>query len=335
MSTPLKEILHLDALPTAPARFRLLHVFGALAVLLLLVEVLSGVLLLAYYRPIAAAAFSSIGIIVDEVWLGWLIRSLHVWCADFLILFSVLHLIRVYFAHAYQAPRQPTWTMGILLLFTLFAFSLSGTLLPWDQYAYWSTEAARQTIAAVPVVGNVVLDLLWGGWAIGEEVLLRFYVFHIGILPWVAALFLWLHLLLVWRNGLTDPVLVTRRQHKPPAPFFPDFVLNLLIAVLLIFGGLISVATLFPPAVTTPADPLTPLAGVQPRWYFVVPDEVLRSLPGPVGSLVVIGVFLVLLLVPVADGRPDRSRWRPLVRWTFGVVVLVACILLLVKRYLA
>jgi quinol-cytochrome oxidoreductase complex cytochrome b subunit len=333
MFAPLREILHLDTIRTTPVRFRLLHFFSAIAVLLLVVEIASGVLLVAYYRPTAADAFSSVAIVTDEVWLGWLIRSLHVWCADFLILFSVLHLIRVFFAHAYEAPRQLTWVTGILLLCVLLTFGFTGTLLPWDQYAYWSTEAARKTIAAVPGLGTVVLNVIWGGWAIGEEVLLRFYVLHIGVLPWIAALLLWLHLLLVWRFGLTEPVLRSRRYGRLPSSFFPDFVLNLLIAVLLLFGILVSIATFFPATLTAPADPIKALGVVRPRWYFMASYELLQRLPGKFATLALLAAFALLILVPVIDGRPDTARWKAIVRWTLGTLVITAVLLLGVSGY--
>jgi cytochrome b6 len=332
MFAPLRDILHLDTIRTT-VRFRLLHVFSAIAVLLLVVEVASGVLLVAYYRPTAADAFSSVAIVTDEVWLGWLVRSLHVWCADFLILFSFLHLIRVYFAHAYAAPRQLTWVTGILLLCVLLTFGFTGTLLPWDQYAYWSTEGARRTIAAVPGLGTVVLNLMWGGWAIGEEVLLRFYVLHIGVLPWIAALLLWLHLLLVWRFGLTEPVLRSRRYGRLPSSFFPDFVLNLLIAVLLLFGILVSIATFFPATLGAPADPIKALGAVRPRWYFMASRELVRQLPGKLATLALLAAFVLLILVPVIDGRPDTTRWKAIVRWTLGALVLAGALALGIKAY--
>jgi quinol-cytochrome oxidoreductase complex cytochrome b subunit len=333
MLTPLREILGLDVLRTASPRFRLLHLFSAVAVLLLVVQVLSGILLLAYYRPTAAGAFHSLAILVDQVWLGWLVRSLHVWSADFLVLFSVLHFVRVYFAHAYRAPRQLTWSTGIVLLIVLLAFSFTGTLLPWDQYAYWSTETARQTIAAIPILGRVVLDVLWGGWALGEEVLMRFYVAHVAVLPWAAAIFLWLHLRLVWHLGLTDPVVVARRRRGPESPFFPDFVLNMLIAVLALIGILLTVATVRPPPLSDPADPLRPLSPVRPRWYFLPLHQFLREMPGANAALVIVLVAIALFLVPVVDGTPDRRPRRVLVRWGLGIVVLGSSVYLGIRGW--
>jgi quinol-cytochrome oxidoreductase complex cytochrome b subunit len=333
MLTPLREILGLDVVRAASPRFRLLHLFSAVAILLLVVQVVSGILLLAYYRPTAAGAFHSLGILVDEVWLGWLVRSLHVWSADFLILFSVLHFVRVYFAQAYRAPRQLTWSTGIVLLIIVLAFSFTGTLLPWDQYAYWSTESARQTIAAIPVLGRVTLDVLWGGWALGEEVLMRFYVVHVAVLPWAAALFLWLHLRLVWHLGLTDPVIVMRRRLRPKSPFFPDFVLNMLIAVLVLIGILLSVATILPPPLSDPADPLRPLS-VRPPWYFLPLHRFLRGMPGANAALVIVLVVIVLFLIPVVDGTPDPRPRRVLLRWALGIVALGSSVYLGMRGWL-
>ena len=166
---------------------------------------------------------------------------------------------------------------------------------------------------------------IWGGWAIGEEVLLRFYVLHIGVLPWIAALLLWLHLLLVWRFGLTEPVLRSRRYGRLPSSFFPDFVLSLLIAVLLLFGVLVSIATFFPATLTAPADPVKALGVVRPRWYFMAPHVVAAAVARPrFATLALLAAFALLILVPVIDGRPDTARWRAIVRWTLGALVLTA-----------
>jgi quinol-cytochrome oxidoreductase complex cytochrome b subunit len=311
-----------------PERFSLRDTFGGLALLFLLFEILSGILLLAYYRPTAAGAFFSIGILMDEVRLGWLVRSVHIWSAHLVILLTLLHLTQAYFTHAYAAPRQLSWTTGVILLLVLFAFGVTGILLPWDQYAYWATEAARQSIAGIPIVSSLVLNFVWGGWALGQDVLLRFYVFHVAVLPWIVASFLALHLVLTWRSRAGE---VPARRRS--AASFPEFALTLFIIALLVTGALLSLATIASPPVGDQADPLTPLAHVRPPWYFLPAHQVLRNVSGTTAILVVVVVFSILFLLPTFDGRPIKSTFRRVARWLVGAALIAGCVLLGVRGY--
>lgn len=329
----LKEIFREELARTVPPHLTFLHYLGALAFIFFSLQITTGILLMVYYRPSAEAAYHSMGMIMDEVRLGWLIRSLHCWGSDFLILLVFCHMARVYFSHAYQAPRQLNWAIGVLLLCVILAFAFTGTLLPWDQYAYWSTYFAREIIAGVPLLGNILLNLLWGGREIGEEALLRFYVFHVGLLPWVTISFLFLHLLMVWRLGIKEPSLIKRSPYPSPTPFFPDFLLNLLITTLLIFALLLSGAVLFPPLFLGQADPLSLLSGVKPRWYFLPLHELLRHFSGGAAALTVTAFFLLLFLVPLLDHRPADSMWRKILLWVVGSLVVAAWSLLGVRGY--
>jgi cytochrome b6 len=331
--TSVKEIFRTERERTVPAHLTLLHYLGALALLFFIMEVATGILLMIYYRPSAGAAYYSTGIIMDEVRLGWLVRSVHRWGADLLILLVLLHMIRVYFARAYQAPRQLNWVMGICLLVLLVALGFTGILLPWDQYAYWYMDSARTTIANIPVLGNLLLALLWGGWEISEEVLLRFYALHVGVLPWLAITLLFLHLALVWRFGVQEPA-GARTSASPPTPFFPDFVVNLFIAALLTGGWLLTVAVCFPPTLLERADPLVPLVHAQPRWYLLPVRELLRGLPGGWAALAVLAFFVLLFLVPVLDRRAAQPTWKQVVHRSLGLLVIVTGVLLGVRAYL-
>ena len=334
MFLSLKEILLAERGRTVPGHINVSHYLGALALVLLLVETVTGVLLMIYYRPSATAAYFSTAIITDEVRLGWLMRSLHRWAADLLILVAFLHLIRVYFSRAYQAPRQLNWAIGLALLVLTITMGFTGTLLPWDQYAYWYIDSARETIAGIPVLGNAVLALIWGGWEIGEEVLLRFYAFHVGVLPWLAASLLFLHVLLVWRLGIAEPTPPLGVPRPAPTPFFPDFAANLLMVVLLVFGVLLSVAVFFPPALFDQADPLTPLLHTQPRWYLLPVRDLLRGLPGGMATLAVVVFIALLLLVPIIDRKPHPTAWQRILHRALGLLVIAAWILMGVRGYL-
>jgi len=322
--SPLKDIWRAERQRTVRTHITSLHYLGALAVIFIAVEIFTGILLMIYYRPSAGAAYHSCGIIMDEVRLGWLIRALHRWGADLVIILSLLHLLRVYFARAYHPPRQLNWVVGVCLLVLLLALGFTGTLLPWDQYAYWYIDSARATIAGVPALGNFLLGVFWGGWEIGEEVLLRFYVFHVGVLPWMVVGLVCLHLWLVWRLGIQEPAEAAGSASRPPTVLFPDFVINLFIIVLLVGGILLSVAVIFPPTLGRQADPLSPLSHTLPRWYLLAVRELLRGLPGGVAALSVLAFFVLLFLVPKLDASRHPPRGIQLLHRALGLLVILA-----------
>jgi cytochrome b6 len=310
-----------------------LRVIGALALFFFAVLLVTGLLLMMYYQPSVEGAHYSMGVIIDEVRFGWLVRALHAWSSDLILLFALLHLVSVFFARGYAGPAQLTWVTGVLLVVLLLAFGFTGTLLPWDQYAYWEIDAARQTIAAIPVLGGLLLTLFWGGWDLGHEVLLRFYAVHVGILPTVAMVLLGFHLVIVYRTHTTRSTAAAGAQPRA-ARTVADVLLLLLPVVWLTFGVALTLATLYPPPLFEPANPLAPLAGVQPRWYLLPARYLMRSLSGTSASLVVVALFVLTLLVPVIDRGP-ATRIRTAARWVVGVGYLVAWIFFALRQYLA
>lgn len=328
------EILLGDRERTVPAHLTVFHYLGALALVFFILQIVTGTLLMVYYRPSVAFAYQSIGTIMDDVRLGWLIHALHSRGADLLVLLMVLHMIRVYFSRAYQAPRQLNWAVGILLLLLVFALGFTGTLLPWDQYGYWATESARRTILDIPGLGSLLLGLFWGGWDLGEEVLLRFYALHIGVLPWLAALLLFLHFLMVWRFGIKEPSRVPSGTRGDPIPLFPDYMLNLLLGALIIVGLLITAAVVYPPPLMERADPLTDLTPLRQRWYLVPLAELLRDLPEPITALVVFFLLLALLAIPLIDRGRVRNGWPKLVQRGVGILLIAVFFLLGLNGYL-
>jgi quinol-cytochrome oxidoreductase complex cytochrome b subunit len=329
----LKEVFRAERERTVPGHVNLLHYLGALAFIFFLLQIATGILLMIYYRPSVAAAYYSTAVIMDEVRVGWLIRSLHYWGGHLVILLILLHVIRVYFSRAYQSPRQLTWAAGICLLIVALALAFTGTLLPWDQYAYWYTDSARRTISGIPGIGPALLALLWGGWELGEEVLLRFYAFHIAVLPWLAFLCLFLHMVLVWRLGLKAPA-VTQRPHASPTPFFPDFLLNLMIVVFLVGGLLLSVALILPPPLLEAADPLTPLVDARPPWYFLPLRELLLHVSRGLATLGLGAFFVVLFLVPLLDREEVQPAWKRALQRGLGLAVIALWLFLATKGYL-
>ena len=329
----LRQLLRAERERTVPAQINVLHYLGALSLVSLVVQFVTGILLLVYYRPSATGAYYSTSVIMDDVRLGWLMRSLHHWGSDLLLLLLLLHMGRVYFSRAYQAPRQLNWMVGVVLLILVGTLAFTGILLPWDQYAYWYVDAARKTISAIPVLGNLLLGLLWGGWDLGEEVLLRFYALHVGVLPWMVLGLLSFHWLMVWRFGIKPPAGETSAAQSPRMLFYPDFLVNLLIAFLLVFGVLFSLAVFFPPSLLQQANPVSPLAQAQPKWFLLPLRGLLRGLPGPLAALSVAAFLVILTLVPIIDRNPSQTFAKKVIHWGLGCLFFVAGVVLGVNAY--
>lgn len=178
--------------------------FGGITFLLFLIQVVTGVLLAVYYRPGTESAYESVLFIMNGVSYGWLIRSIHRYAAELMILTCFIHMVKVYLYAAYKPPRELNWVSGAFLLLLTLAFGFTGYLLPWDQRAYWATTVGTQIAEAVPVVGKYIAYVLRGGDAVGAPTLARFYALHVIILPWVMAFFLAAHFFMIRRQGVAE-----------------------------------------------------------------------------------------------------------------------------------
>jgi quinol-cytochrome oxidoreductase complex cytochrome b subunit len=184
----------------------LLACLGGISFLLYLFQVVTGILLLMYYRPTTAEAYRSVVDITNHVPYGWLIRGIHRWGANLMIVTVLLHMMRVFFTAAYRSPREVTWVNGVLLLVFTLGFGFSGYLLPWHQLSYWATSAGTDTLSAIPVVGEGIKYFVRGGATIGQLALTRFFAFHVVILPGLMLMFLVLHFLMIRRQGISEPL---------------------------------------------------------------------------------------------------------------------------------
>lgn len=199
----LKEIWRDQLERAIPARGILLRTLHALTLAVLSLQIATGILLMVDYRPSSASAFPSVVAILDQAYFGWLFHAIHGWGTHLLLLLVLASLAASYFQRAYRGPRAFDWSANLLLLLCLLGFAFTGALLPWDQHAYWSTESLLNALSRVPLFGAVTFALLSPQTEIGEETLLRFYVVHVGFLPWITVLLLGFRF---W---------VTRRSDRP------------------------------------------------------------------------------------------------------------------------
>ncbi len=181
------------------------YYLGGITLFLFASQAVTGILLSLYYQPTPESAYNSILYIMNQVNFGWLMRSVHAWGANLMIIFCVLHLLRVAVQGAYKKPREITWMVGMGLLFITLGFGFTGYLLPWDQRAFWATTVGTEIASAVPLVGEAIRDFLRAGADVSALTLSRFLGVHMLILPASLVGLLLVHLLIIHQQGLADP----------------------------------------------------------------------------------------------------------------------------------
>jgi quinol-cytochrome oxidoreductase complex cytochrome b subunit len=334
----LSNIAHKKEVPVH--RHSIWYYFGGMTLFLFVVQVVTGILLLLYYRPSAENAFESVQFIITEVQFGWLIRSIHSWSANLMIATLFIHLFSVFFLRAYHRPREITWVSGVVLLFIAICFGFSGYLLPWNELAFFATKVGTDIAGDVPVVGPTMLRFLRGGDDVTGATLTRFFGFHVAVLPAAATVFLGVHVLLVQLHGMSVPPSLKKKDVRK-MKFVPNFLLRDLIGWILAIGVLAALAALFPWELGAKADPFAPApAGIRPEWYFLFMFQTLKYLPAKIlgieGEVVGIVAFsvaaLLLFIVPFLDREPD-NRKRHLVFNVVGIVALVYIVVMTIVGY--
>ncbi len=303
-------------------RHTIWYYFGGITLFLFIIQALTGILLLLYYRPTANDAFESVQFIMTHVQFGWLIRSIHSWSANLMILAMFIHMFSVYFMKAYRKPRELTWVTGMMLFFVVLTFGFSGYLLPWNTLSFFATKVGTDMAGFVPFLGKWILIFLRGGKEVTGATLTRFFGLHVAVLPGLMTLLLAAHLLLVQRLGMSVPPGVERRiaEGKEPArsmPFFPNFLLRDIIGWYTALGVLGALAAIFPWELGTKANPFgSAPAGIRPEWYFLFMFQTFKYLPAKVlfidSELLGLAGFglagLVWLAVPFLDRKAGEGR---------------------------
>ena len=320
------------------------YYLGGMTLFLFIIQVSTGILLLLYYRPSAEEAFESIQFLMAEVQFGWLIRSIHAWAANLMILTLFIHLFSVLLLKAYRPPREITWFSGMALLGLALGFGFTGYLLPWNELAYFATKVGTEITSAVPGIGGFAGRLLRGGDEVTGATLTRFYGIHVAILPAAAVALLGLHLYLVQRHGMSVPPGVERKGGAARVmPFVPNFLLRDIVGWLSALAILTVLAAYFPAELGRKADPFLPApAGIKPEWYFMFMFQTLKYLPSHIlgieGEIVGILGFglggLFLLLVPILDRRTARGQPSRLFTW-IGIAIILYMVLITVLGYMA
>lgn len=332
----LEELVAFARHKTVPVhRHSFWYYWGGLSLFFFLIQALTGILLLVYYRP-GAEAYESVRQITFQMHFGWLIRSAHSWSANLMLLAIFVHMFSVFFMKAYRKPREFGWFTGVVLLMLATLFGFSGYLLPMDELAYFATKVGLEVPGTVPVIGPLLADMARGGPEVGEFTVQRFFALHVVILPALFLPLLGIHLWLVQKHGNAVP---PGEEERPEAerktiPFFPHFLTKDLAMWLIALNVLALMASLFPWELGKQADPLQPApAGIHPEWYFMSPFQTLKMIgavvPGLAGEILGIGAFnlgLVLwVLIPFYDPAKESGRRGRRAHY-FGLAVLAVLV---------
>ncbi|MDW7983130.1 MAG: cytochrome bc complex cytochrome b subunit, partial [Acidobacteriota bacterium] len=293
------------------------------------------ILLLMYYRVGEDASYESVRFIMSQVRFGWLIRSIHSWGANLMILAVFIHMFSVYFTRAYRKPRELTWVSGFLLLVLALFFGFTGYLLPWNQLAFFATRVGTEIVGSVPFIGRELVRILRGSEEVGGATLARFFGLHVALLPGIFTVLLALHLLFVQRQGLAEPESWASRPEaeKRRMPFFPNFLLRDLLLWLIVLNVLAFLAVFYPWELGPKADPLAPAPpGIKPEWYFLFMYQTLKVLPAKIffleGEFVGVLFFtlggLLWMTVPFWEGKVGKYRNQILYLIGWAVLVYIA-----------
>ncbi len=314
----------------APKNMGFWSFFGSLALVVLVLQIVTGLWLAMSYKPSAAEAFASVEYIMRDVNWGWLIRYMHSTGASFFFILVYLHMFRGLMWGSYKNPRELLWIIGVIIYLAMMATAFFGYLLPWGQMSYWGAQVIVNLFAAVPGVGEGLSTWVRGDYVISDTTLNRFFAFHF-LLPFVIAALVFLHIVALHTVGSTNPDGIEIKKGPKgnkwsataPAdgiPFHPYYTVKDVMG-LVVFAAIFSLVMFYAPEMGglfleapnfQPADPLKTPEHIAPVWYFTPYYAMLRAVPPIAGSqfpgvVVMFGAILIMFLLPWLDRSPVRS----------------------------
>jgi ubiquinol-cytochrome c reductase cytochrome b subunit len=305
------------------------YVFGSAALIIFLLQIITGIWQLFYYVPTLEQGYNSLNYLRTEVPFGWLVHGLHYWGANVMVVLVMLHLSQVFIWGAYKRPHELQWVTGVLLFFLTMIMSLTGGALPWDKRSYWLVEVSASAAGTVPLVGDLVKRLMLAGGVIGQLTLSRFFILHAAIAAGTLLTIVLIHLVALRKAGNAGPWDEMKRRIK--GPFWPDQVFKDGLVASLIVLALVGLSVYFPPTFDGMADPLDATYIPKPEWNFLFFYQALKYFPGPLEVIATVGIplggFLVLVLVPFVDRSPERNPAKRLLAveaWAIIVIVYVS-----------
>jgi quinol-cytochrome oxidoreductase complex cytochrome b subunit len=323
---PLREAVSEALSRPMPSYARWPRVLGILSVLLFLFLGVTGVMLAFYYQPTPSEAYDSVTAIVRDVSFGWFVHQIHGWAADAFLLVLLVRGWRLYFQGLYKPPRELLWMVAVVTFLAATHADLTGRLLGWNTAGYWSSVRAVDMLYSLPFLGPM-FSFVVGGHHVDSLVLLRFYFLHVAVLPGLLCALFFLHFSGVRRVGLSHAP-----QDRPSGPgLFRVYLFNLLILTVLVFGTLVTLATIVPEAFHSVADPFSTPPGARAPWYLLASHGFLESFPAFVPrwlrGLLLESILAVSILLPFIDRSQGRTARQRRLAILAGLVVLVLWLL--------
>jgi ubiquinol-cytochrome c reductase cytochrome b subunit len=314
--------------------------FGSLAGIVLVIMIVSGVVLAMHYTPNAGMAFDSVERIMRDVNYGWLLRYIHMNGASMFFLIVYIHLFRGLYYGSYKYPRELLWMLGVVILLLMMATAFMGYVLPWGQMSYWGATVITNLFSAVPIFGQKIVTLLWGGFTVSNPTLNRFFSLHY-LLPFVIIAVVGLHLVALHSHGSNNPLGIDHKGPQDSIPFHPYYTIKDMfgLMVFLIFFSIFIFYlpnALGDPQNYIPANPLQTPPDIVPEWYFLPFYAILRSMtfnvlgiPSKlVGVILMFSSILVLFVLPWLDTSRVRSAtFRPVYKKIYWLLVIDVLVL--------
>jgi len=328
-TSPLFKIVNnaLIDLPT-PSNISTIWNFGSLLGVCLVVQIITGVFLAIHYCPNVEIAFNRVAHICRDVNQGWLIRTLHANGASFFFICIYIHVGRGIYYRSYNLIH--TWIVGVTILFLVIATAFLGYVLPWGQISFWGATVITNLLSAIPYLGTTIVQWVWGGFAVDNATLSRFFSFHF-LFPFIVAAIVIVHLLFLHQTGSNNPLGLNRNTDKIPFhPYFSfkDIVGFLIILIALTILSLIDPYILGDPDNFTPANPLVTPVHIQPEWYFLFAYAILRSIPNKLGGVIALAISIAILyIIPFTNKKKfARNQFYPINKilfWSITVFVIL------------
>ena len=303
--------------------------FGAILSFMLGVQIITGIVLAMHYTPHVDHAFNSVETIMRDVNYGWLLRYLHANGASMFFLAAYIHMFRGMYYGSYKEPREVLWILGVILLLLMIATGFMGYVLPWGQMSFWAATVITNLFSAIPGVGEPIVTWLWGGYAVGNPTLNRFYSLHY-LLPFVIAGVVVLHVWALHVVGQNNPAGIEPQSDKDVVAFTPYATLKDTFFVV-VFCILFAWFVFYMPNYLghadnyIPANPAVTPTHIVPEWYYLPFYAILRAIPSKLGGVLALGASIVILaFLPWLDTSRVRSaNYRPLYRQFFWIFVVV------------
>jgi len=314
-----------------PANLSYMWNFGSLLALCLILQILTGVFLAMHYVPSVDFAFNSVEHIMRDVNNGWIIRYTHANVASFFFICVFAHVARGIYYGSYKAPRVLLWNIGVIILILMILIGFLGYVLPYGQMSLWGATVITNLLSAIPVFGQDLVELIWGGFSVSNATLNRFFSLHF-LLPFLLAAFAMGHMIALHTHGSNNPNGISSNGDR--FTMHPYFTFKDLVTIFFFFLVLSIVVFYFPNSLGhsdnyIQANPMSTPASIVPEWYLLSFYAILRSIPNKlIGVLAMLGSLLILFILPIVDlSRVRGNQFRPAMKVAFWFFVVNFCLL--------